>query len=121
MTEVVRSIDVRAFPMEIAKQMLTLAPALNMKSGVVGYHEAEMKLKFFLETLSTYHRILWPDQLRNSLFNNQSQYVTKFITLKEYSPMLKAGIARQLLDSIHFFPTTDPLYTHVLGDDELNE
>lgn len=118
---VIQEVDVRAFPMEIGKQLLGLAPALNMKNGVVGYAQAELKVRALLEVLSTYHRTIWPDRLRESMFNKQEATVIRFIQLKEYSPMFKASISRQLLDCIHYFPVADEYpYEITLDEDERN-
>jgi hypothetical protein len=117
---VVQEVDVRAFPMEIGKQLLQLGPALNMKRGLVGFNEAELTVKSLLDVLSTYHLTIWPDL--EAMFNKYLATVVRFIQLKEYSPLLKESNSRQLLDTIHFFPVTEAYpYEIVLDETELND
>jgi hypothetical protein len=117
---VIQEVDVRLFPMEIGKQLLQLGPALNMKRGLVGFNEAEIKVKSLLEVLSTYHHTIWPD--KNAMYGKYQATVVRFIQLKEYSPMLKDSISRQLLDTIHFFPVVEEYpYQITLDETELDD
>lgn len=118
------NVDTRQFPMEIAKKMLALGDDLSMNSGPTAYFKSEMVLVNLLEVLTTYHIVMWPERLDCSYVKQQA-FVTRFITVKRYSPNLKASNARQLLDSIHYFPTTrednEPAYLDTLTDEEMND
>lgn len=125
--QVTKVIDVRAFPIEIGKSMLSLAADLNMSKGPTAYAEAEMVLISLLDVLTTYHKVLWPERLQDSMqFKRQKDSVVRFIELKQYSPMFKSAVARQLLDMLHYFPetqteVTEPAYLDKLDELELHD
>ena len=127
--QVTKTIDVRAFPIEIGKSMLNLATDLSMSKGPTAYAEAEMVLISLLDVLTTYHKVLWPERLLDSMqFKRQKASVIRFIELKQYSPMFKSAVARQLLDMMHYFPETahsdeipEPQYYDKLDEMELHD
>lgn len=121
MTEVLLKIDSRAYPIELAKSLLQLAPELQMNKGPTAYHEAEVRMMVLLDALTTYFKIAWPENWTGQDFSKYRATVERFIGLKQYSPMLKQSVARQLLDCIHYFPTApvaEPIYLEVLDESE---
>lgn len=115
---VTSSFDSQAYPIELAKQILNLAGNLNMRGGPTAYHEAETKLNAFIESLNVYFKVAWPEYFKGQDFTKQRATIERFIQLKQYSPMLKQAVARQLLDTIHYFPVAeekviDPIYLEV--------
>jgi hypothetical protein len=94
-------IDVRAFPMEIAKHMLMLGYALSMSKGPTAYYEAENKLLTYLEALSIYATLNWSNKKD---FRNQQRFAERFVAMHRDNPNLLESQARQLLDSMGYFP-----------------
>lgn len=94
-------IDVRAFPMEIAKHALALGYALNMSKGPTAYYEAEQRLTTYLESLTIYAHTLWGS---TADYRNQQRFVAKYVQMHRDNPNLLESQARQLLDSIGYFP-----------------
>lgn len=114
-------IDSRAYPVELAKTLLNLAEPLNMGKGPTAYHEAEIQMLVLLEQLTTYFKVAWPENFKGQDFTKYRATVERFIGLKRYSPMLRQTVARQLLDTIHYFPETpvaEPMYIEVLDESE---
>ena len=110
-------VDIRAFPMEISRQMLELGKALNMTLGVVSYNEAEIRLETLLQVLDDYHTLLLGEfQMK---LTRQKHSVIRFITLHVNNPNLKTSVARDLLDFVHYFPVAERPYEKVLDDDDL--
>ena len=119
---VTTSVDSRAYPIELAKQMLNLAGNLNMSAGPTAYYEAETKLNAFIESLNVYFKVTWPDYFKGQDFTKQRRTIERFVTLKQESPMLKQAIARQLLDCINYFPVAEdkviePIYLEEASDE----
>lgn len=102
-TRVVATVDIRAFPLEIAEHMLSLGKSLNMGLGVVSYNEAEIKLEIWLQVLSDYREMFF----EIPILVNQKHSVVRFIQLHTNNPNLHASVARQLLDFMGYFPYTE--------------
>lgn len=100
---VVVQVDIRAFPMEIAEQILKLGKALNMINGVVSYNEAEIKLEVLLQVLSDYRALFFD----TPVLVNEKASVIRFIQLHANNPNLKVSVARQLLDFMTYFPVAE--------------
>jgi hypothetical protein len=122
MQDVTREVDTRVFPMEIAKNMLHLGNALNMGRGPTAYNEAENELTVLLQVLTMYHKVVWPERLKYfGQFNDQKQSIIRYIKLKQFSPELRATVAKKLLDHIKYFPelkVNEPKYLETLSGDE---
>lgn len=117
MTNVTKEVDLRAFPMEIAKHMLELGKALNMTFGISSYLEAEIKLDIWLSVLNDYKQMFFDaDTL------SQANSVKRFIILHTNNGNLKASLARQLLDFMSFFPATREYpYQEKMTDEEIHD
>ncbi len=100
---VVVEVDARLFPMEIAKRMLALGVALSMDKGPTAYFEAEKELVGFLDSLSIYHKVIWP-ALRGMDYRLQQRAVVRYIEMRRTNPNLIDSKARALLDFMSFFP-----------------
>jgi ABC-type arginine transport system ATPase subunit len=110
-------VDARKFPMEIAKSMLSLGQDLALATGPAGYFEAFNRLQVYLETLTKYHDTLWPNKHLD--FTKQKTFAEKFIQMHRWNKNLVESQARQLLDSLHFFPVADEYpYQEKMDQDE---
>ena len=117
MTNVTKEVDLRAFPMEIAKQMLELGRELNMTLGVSAYLEAEIKLDVWLKVLGDYKEMFF-----NTDLGKQTNAVKRFIILHTNNGNLKTSLARQLLEFMDFFPTTREYpYQDKMDDTEIHD
>jgi hypothetical protein len=79
-----------------------------MQNGPTAYNEAEIKLHTIVDDLTTYYKVAWPTEFNGQDFFKYKASIVRFITLKQYSPMFKAAVARQLLDMMHYFPVSTP-------------
>lgn len=95
------TVDVRTFPMEIAKQMLDLGRPLSFALGSVEYVKAEIKLLTLLQVLSDYREQFFDAKM----FSLEKRSVERFVTLHLHNSNLKASQARQLLDMLNYFPS----------------
>lgn len=117
MTNVTKEVDLRAFPMEIAKQMLELGRELNMTLGVSAYLEAEIKLDVWLKVLGDYKEMFFDTALLN-----QKNSVERWLILHTSNNNLKTSLARQLLDFMGFFPANREYpYQEKMTDEETHD
>lgn len=99
MNGVMKEVDLRAFPMEIAKHLLALGKPLSMATGVVAFLEAEMRLSIYLEILGDYSLMFFDKPLLK-----QNEFVRRFVQMHSNNPNLLESQARQLLDSMNYLP-----------------
>lgn len=102
MTGVVVEIDARAFPMSAAKALLGLGEMLSMSKGPTAYYEAEKALIVWLESLTAYHKVIWPEIKVD--YRSQQRAVEKFVAMHRHNPNLLESQARRLLDFMAYFP-----------------